>query len=76
MTLKSKNYFEQHTDSFMAWLFKNTKEGILIFIVIGFYIHFTSVIIPLYKCIKAEHLDKRYENEVTKIYYIYYYVTL
>jgi len=72
MALKSKNYFEQHTDSFMAWLFKNTKEGILIFIVIGFYIHFTSVIIPLYKCIKAEHLDKRYENEPTNTMQYFY----
>jgi len=61
--LKNNEEFLQH-DNIITKLFKNTKEGILLFIIVGFYLHLTSVIIPLFKCIKAERLDKYYENEV------------
>jgi len=63
MISKNKGYFINN-DNLFTKLFTNTKEGILLFVINGFYLHFTSVIIPLYKCIKAEHLDKQYENEV------------
>jgi len=72
MVLKGKNYFVNNKDSIISLLFENTKEGILIFIIIGFYLHLTSVIIPLYKCIKAERLDKYYENEPTNTMQYFY----
>ncbi|ORX78807.1 hypothetical protein BCR32DRAFT_269858 [Anaeromyces robustus] len=49
-----------------------TKDGLVFFIIIGFYIHATSIIIPLYKCIKARRMNRRYINEPTNtIEYIY-----
>jgi TRAP-type C4-dicarboxylate transport system permease small subunit len=69
--LKNNEEFLQH-DNIITKLFKNTKEGILLFIIVGFYLHLTSVIIPLFKCIKAERLDKYYENEPTNTMQYFY----
>jgi TRAP-type C4-dicarboxylate transport system permease small subunit len=71
MISKNKGYFINN-DNLFTKLFTNTKEGILLFVINGFYLHFTSVIIPLYKCIKAEHLDKQYENEPTNTMQYFY----
>jgi len=49
-----------------------TKNGLIFFIFIGFYIHTTSIIIPLYKCIKAERMNKRYINEPTNTMEYFY----
>ncbi|KAG4084634.1 hypothetical protein H8356DRAFT_1088630 [Neocallimastix lanati (nom. inval.)] len=63
--VKQSGYFYINKNSFFTTLFNTTKEGILLFVINGFYLHFTSVIIPLCKCISAERLDKQYENEPT-----------
>jgi len=42
-----------------------TKGGILLYVLVGFYIHTASVVIPWIKCIKAKRLEKKYENEPT-----------
>jgi len=49
-----------------------TKNGRLIFVLAGFYIQTTSVIIPLIKCIKAERINKKHENEPTNTLQYFY----
>jgi len=48
-----------------------TKDGIYIFILCGIYLHLTSVIIPIIKCIKAERLNKKYKHEETTMRHFY-----
>jgi len=49
-----------------------TKNGILLFIINGVYLHLTSVVIPVIKCIKAQRLNKKYEKEPTNTMQYFY----
>jgi len=62
----------QYKVEFIDEFDKFTKNGILLFIINGFYLHLTSVIIPIIKCIKAKRLDKKYEKEPTNTMQYFY----
>jgi len=63
---------KQNKPKFIEDFDEFTKSGILLFIINGFYLHFTSVIIPIIKCIKAKRLDKKYEKEPTNTMQYFY----
>jgi len=44
-------------------LYLRTKQGIILFVLIGLYIQFSSVIIPLCQCLYSKYMNKKYENE-------------
>ncbi|OUM67489.1 hypothetical protein PIROE2DRAFT_5012 [Piromyces sp. E2] len=67
-----KRDYGKDTPQYIQDLRVLTKDGIYIFVICGIYLHFTSVIIPLIKCFKAERLDKKYANEPTNTMQYFY----
>jgi len=60
------------SSSFKGRLKTWTKDGIYLFVFCGIYLHLTSVVIPIIKCIKAERLNKKYANEPTNTMQYFY----
>ncbi|ORX83505.1 hypothetical protein BCR32DRAFT_243370 [Anaeromyces robustus] len=48
----------------LVYFYEVTKGGILLYVLIGFYVHTVSVVIPWIKCINTKRLNKKYVDEV------------
>lgn len=69
----NENNGEEIDQNSFLYNFKlSTKDGIVFFCLVGMYIQFTSVLIPLYKCYQSKKLEKEYENEPTNSMQYFY----
>jgi len=63
---------KKNVNQLLVYFYEITKGGILLYVLIGIYVHTASVVIPWIKCISANRLNKKYENEPTNTMEYFY----
>ncbi|OUM68013.1 hypothetical protein PIROE2DRAFT_4435 [Piromyces sp. E2] len=77
-TMDKVIYFENDEEDnkdfrvYLKQFYLRTKQGLIFFVILGIYIHLTSVVIPLIQCIFTERTNRKYENKpINELQYFY-----